>query len=37
MSQQEQDRILAVSRLAYPGDTVFIEFTAPESGAYPYI
>lgn len=35
--KSEQDRILAASRLAYPGDTVLIEFTAPGPGVYPYI
>ncbi|MDA0349074.1 MAG: plastocyanin/azurin family copper-binding protein [Verrucomicrobia bacterium] len=35
--KQEMDRILAASRLAYPGDTVFVEFTAPTPGVYPYI
>lgn len=34
---QEQDRILAASELAYPGDTVILEFTPPRSGTYPYI
>ena len=34
---QEQDRILAASTLAYPGDTVVIEFTPPGPGTYPYI
>lgn len=34
---QEQDRILAASRLAYPGDTVFIEFMPESVGVYPYI
>ena len=33
----EGDRILAASKLAYPGDIVTIEFTAPEPGVYPYI
>lgn len=35
--KSEQDRILAASRLAYPGDTVFVTFTAPGPGVYPYI
>lgn len=35
--KSEKDRILAASRLAYPGDTVFLEFTAPAPGVYPYI
>ena len=35
--KSEQDRILAASKLAYPGDTVRVEFTAPEPGVYPYI
>lgn len=34
---QEQDRILAASALAYPGDTVVVEFTPPGPGTYPYI
>ena len=34
---QEQDRILAASRLAYPGVTVFLEFTPDRAGVYPYI
>ena len=34
---QEQDRILGASNLAYPGDTVVLEFTPTESGVYPYI
>ena len=33
----EKDRILAASRLAYPGDTVLVEFIAPGPGVYPYI
>ncbi|MEM6629062.1 MAG: DUF6797 domain-containing protein [Bacteroidota bacterium] len=33
----EKDRILAASRLAYPGDSVSVEFTAPGPGVYPYI
>ena len=33
----EKDRILAASKLAYPGDTVSLEFTAPGPGVYPYI
>ncbi len=36
-SSQEQDRILAASSLAYPGDTVVIEFTPDQAGTYPYI
>jgi azurin len=36
-SSQEQDRILAASRLAYPGDTVLLEFTPDNAGVYPYI
>jgi glucose/arabinose dehydrogenase/plastocyanin len=35
--QKVQDRILAASRLANPGDTVLVEFTAPGPGTYPYI
>ncbi len=35
--QQEMDRILAASNLAYPGDTVVVEFTVPGPGTYPYI
>jgi len=35
--KKESHRILAASRLAYPGDTVLIEFTAPSPGTYPYI
>ena len=34
---QEQDRILAASKLAYPGDTVLLEFTPTNPGVYPYI
>ena len=34
---QEQDRILASSRLAYPGDIVIVEFTPRGPGTYPYI
>jgi len=34
---QEQDRILAASDLAYPGETVYLEFTPEEVGVYPYI
>ncbi len=34
---QEQDRILAASALAYPGETVFLEFTPDTSGVFPYI
>lgn len=33
----EQGRILAASRLAYPGETVDLSFTAPNVGTYPYI
>lgn len=33
----EKDRILAASELAYPGDTVTVEFTASEPGVHPYI
>lgn len=36
-SSQEQDRILAASNLAYPGDTVVIEFTPDQAGVHPYI
>ena len=36
-SSQEQDRILAASNLAYPGDTVVLEFTPDKPGIYPYI
>jgi plastocyanin len=35
--KSEQERILAASNLAYPGDTVILEFTAPAPGVYPYI
>lgn len=35
--KQEMDRILAASKLAYPGDTVVVEFTVPGPGTYPYI
>jgi plastocyanin len=35
--KKESHRILAASRLAYPGDTVQVEFTAPGPGTYPYI
>lgn len=34
---QFADRILAASKLAYPGNTVEMEFTVPEPGTYPYI
>ncbi|MCB1122353.1 MAG: hypothetical protein KJT03_12445, partial [Verrucomicrobiae bacterium] len=34
---QEQDRILAATNLAYPGDTVMLEFIPTEPGSYPYI
>ncbi|GAB5559847.1 MAG: hypothetical protein SynsKO_14940 [Synoicihabitans sp.] len=33
----EATRILAHSRLAYPGDVVVMEFTVPAPGTYPYI
>ena len=35
--KQEKDRIVAASRLANPGETVLVEFTAPGPGVYPYI
>jgi len=35
--KQEMDRILAASKLAYPGDTVLVDFTVPGPGVYPYI
>jgi len=35
--KSEKHRILAASRLAYPGDIVTVEFTAPGPGVYPYI
>ena len=35
--KKESHRILAASKLAYPGDTVLVEFTAPSPGTYPYI
>ncbi|MSU51756.1 MAG: hypothetical protein EXS37_22145 [Opitutus sp.] len=35
--KQERHRIVAASRLANPGDTVLVEFTAPGPGTYPYI
>jgi plastocyanin len=35
--KSEQERILAASKLAYPGDIVILEFTAPAPGVYPYI
>ena len=35
--KKESHRILAASKLAYPGDTVLVEFTAPAPGTYPYI
>lgn len=34
---QEQDRILAASALAYPGETVYLEFTPETAGVFPYI
>ncbi len=34
---QKQDRIIAASPLAYPDDTVYLEFTPSEAGVYPYI
>ncbi|MDE0770531.1 MAG: plastocyanin/azurin family copper-binding protein [Opitutaceae bacterium] len=35
--KKESHRILATSKLAYPGDTVLVESTAPAPGTYPYI
>lgn len=35
--QEFADRILAASKLAYPGDTVELEFMVPAPGSYPYI
>lgn len=35
--KKESHRILAASKLAYPGDTVLVEFTVPAPGTYPYI
>ena len=35
--KSEQKRILAATNLAYPGETVILEFTAPAPGVYPYI
>jgi azurin len=35
--ENEMDRILAFSELAYPGDTVTFSFKVPPPGTYPYI
>jgi len=35
--KKESHRILAASKLAYPGDTVLVESTAPAPGTYAYI
>jgi len=35
--KSESSRILAYSSLANPGDTVYVDFTAPSPGVYPYI
>ena len=35
--ESESDRILAYSSLANPGDTVYVDFTAPGPGVYPFI
>lgn len=34
---ENQARIFANTKLAKPGDTVFVTFTVPEPGTYPYI
>lgn len=34
---KESHRILAASQLAFPNDTVFVEFAAPRPGTYPFI
>ncbi len=35
--EDEMDRIIAYSELAYPGDTVEFSFQVPPPGTYPYI
>lgn len=35
--EENQARIFAYTKLAKPGDTVFVTFTVPEPGTYPYI
>lgn len=35
--EENQARIFASTKLAKPGDTVFVTFTVPEPGTYPYI
>jgi azurin len=35
--QDKKDRIIAFSKLAYPGDTVEFSFMVPPPGTYPYI
>jgi plastocyanin len=35
--ENEMDRIMAYSELAYPGDTVEFAFKVPPPGTYPYI
>jgi plastocyanin len=35
--EKEMDRIIAYSKLAYPGETVEFSFKVPPPGTYPYI
>ncbi len=35
--EDEMERILAYSRLVYPGETVDLSFVVPPPGTYPYI